>query len=78
MIKPLHEVTKTALLHDCSLLCAWRFFILTPLSSFFNAKRLFLSVVALSPVTYLLRTDVRGVPVPECAVWKNVDGIWRH
>ncbi|CAM6013424.1 unnamed protein product [Sphagnum balticum] len=23
VIKPLHEVTKTALLHDCSLLCAW-------------------------------------------------------
>ncbi|KAL3698044.1 hypothetical protein R1sor_012120 [Riccia sorocarpa] len=23
VIKPLHEVTKTCLLHDCSLLCAW-------------------------------------------------------
>lgn len=23
VVKPLHEVTKTALLHDCSLLCAW-------------------------------------------------------
>ncbi|KAJ7528650.1 hypothetical protein O6H91_15G012300 [Diphasiastrum complanatum] len=23
VIKPLHEVTKTALLHDCSLVCAW-------------------------------------------------------
>ncbi|KAI5059021.1 hypothetical protein GOP47_0025340 [Adiantum capillus-veneris] len=23
VVKPLHEVTKTALLHDCTLLCAW-------------------------------------------------------
>jgi len=23
-VKPLLEVTKTALLHDCTLLCAWR------------------------------------------------------
>eukprot|EP00249_Psilotum_nudum_P012969 c24077_g1_i4 orf=610-1233(-) len=24
VIKPLHEVTKTALVHECTLLCAWR------------------------------------------------------
>lgn len=24
VVKPLLEVTKTALLHDCTLLCAWR------------------------------------------------------
>lgn len=25
VIKPLHEVTKIALLHDCTLICAWRY-----------------------------------------------------
>lgn len=28
VVKPLLEVTKTALLHDCTLLCAWRLIIL--------------------------------------------------
>jgi hypothetical protein len=26
VVKPLHEVTRTSLLHDCTLLCGWRYY----------------------------------------------------
>jgi DNA repair protein Rad10 len=29
VVKPLHEITRTALLHDCTLLCGWRYYSIT-------------------------------------------------